>query len=312
MKNRKSVLTFLAVSAAVTLNMTLTLTCRADKTAPELIPPDITLPIAPTSSSSSAGASSSAPESAPGLPPSDSDSSPSVEGSSGSPQPPPLGSSAFTNTRYRQPGQAGGSLPNGSQNSQAGIKPTFNQPSFAVPTYLQQQTGTSGASAPPPTNTLDRSKKDPIAVVETSKGVIVIRLFRKYAPKTVANFIDLAEKGFYNGLSFHRVEPGFVIQGGCPNGTGTGLYIDSASHQPRFIPLEVSPSLRHNASGVVAMARFGKSPNSASCQFYITLAPAAQLDGQYGIFGGVVAGLDVVNRIAIGDKIISVSLQEQQ
>ena len=155
------------------------------------------------------------------------------------------------------------------------------------------------------------TQKDPLAVIETSKGPITIRLFRKYAPATVANFVDLIQKGFYNGLTFHRVEPGFVIQGGCPQGNGSGLYMDQATNKPRFINLETSPNLKHNSPGVVAMARFGKNPNSASCQFYITLAPTPQLDMKYGVFGGVVGGMEVVNQIAKGDRIVTIRLQEQ-
>ncbi len=135
-------------------------------------------------------------------------------------------------------------------------------------------------------------------------------MFQTYAPGTVANFIDLLNKRFYDGLTFHRVEPGFVIQGGCPSGNGSGLYLDPGTRQPRFINLEVHPKLRHNAPGVVAMARFGKNPHSASCQFYITLAPQAKLDGKYAVFGGVVEGMDVVSRIQAGDKIVSARLLE--
>src|SRR5262249_33922317 len=133
--------------------------------------------------------------------------------------------------------------------------------------------------------------------------------FRKYAPNTVAAFVEMCNKGFYDGLTFHRVEPGFVIQGGDPNGNGSGLYIDPATNQPRFLNLETNPHLRHNAPGVVAMARFGKNPNTASCQFYITLAPQPKLDNQYSVFGGVTQGMDVVKSIEKGDKIQSIKIQ---
>lgn len=147
--------------------------------------------------------------------------------------------------------------------------------------------------------------------METSKGLVVIRLFRKFAPATVANFMELCEKGFYNGLTFHRVEPGFCIQGGCPNGNGSGFYVDPTTKKPKFIGLEISPNLKHNTAGVVAMARIGKNPISASSQFYITLAPAARLDGHYSIFGGVVSGMEAVRGIAVGDRILSLKIQEQ-
>ncbi len=148
-------------------------------------------------------------------------------------------------------------------------------------------------------------------MIETNKGAISIRLFRKFAPVTVNHFMDLVDKGFYNGLTFHRREPGFVIQGGCPNGNGSGLYMDPVTNKPMFLNLETHQSLRHNAPGVVAMARFGRNPNSASCQFYITLAANPQLDNKYSIFGGVVSGMEVVKEIMIGDKILSIKIQEQ-
>jgi cyclophilin family peptidyl-prolyl cis-trans isomerase len=157
----------------------------------------------------------------------------------------------------------------------------------------------------------DANKPDPIAVIDTSKGVIKIRLFRQLAPITVANFIDIASKGFYNGLTFHRYEPGFCIQGGCPRGDGTGDYVDPVTHQLRYIPLEVSTQLRHNAAGVVAMARAGQ-PDSGSCQFYFTLAPKAQLDMHYAVFGGVLSGMEAVQALRKGDKINSISVQEAQ
>jgi len=186
-------------------------------------------------------------------------------------------------------------------------------PPQTLPSPSLSTTNSAGPPAPAASSTMapDKAKKDPIAIMETSKGTIVIRLFRKMAPFTVANFVELSEKGFYNGLTFHRVEPGFVIQGGCPYGNGAGLYIDPATNKPRFLNLEIHPELKHNAPGVVAMANFGKNPNSASCQFYITLSAQPRLDGKYSIFGGVVNGMDVVNKIAKGDKIVSVKIEEQ-
>jgi len=155
------------------------------------------------------------------------------------------------------------------------------------------------------------TKPDPIAVIDTNKGTIKVRLFRQLAPITVANFIDIASKGFYNGLTFHRYEPGFCIQGGDPLGTGLGDYTDPATHQLRYVPLEVTTQLRHNAAGVVAMARAGQ-PDSGSCQFYITLGPKQQLDMHYSIFGGVVSGMEAVQALRKGDKINSISVQEAQ
>jgi peptidyl-prolyl cis-trans isomerase B (cyclophilin B) len=150
---------------------------------------------------------------------------------------------------------------------------------------------------------------DPLAVIETTKGTVTVRLFRQYAPRTVANFIDLAQKGFYNGLTWHRVVPGFVVQSGCPKGDGSGGYIDPQTGQRRTLPLELHQRLRHNAAGVVAMARFGADLNSASSQFYITLTPQPRLDNKYTVFGGVVSGMEAVQSITPQDKIVGVSLK---
>jgi peptidyl-prolyl cis-trans isomerase B (cyclophilin B) len=131
------------------------------------------------------------------------------------------------------------------------------------------------------------------AIIETSKGQIKVVLNEDLAPITTANFIELAERKFYDGLKFHRVEKGFVIQGGCPYGSGTG-------GSGKTIPLEVSPNLKHGDAGAVAMAR-STDPNSASSQFYITLAPTDFLDGNYAVFGRVVEGMDIVRQIQVGD-----------
>ena len=138
------------------------------------------------------------------------------------------------------------------------------------------------------------------ATIETDKGTIKFELAEDLAPITTANFIGLAESKFYDGLNFHRYEPGFVIQGGCPQGTGTG-----GSDQK--IKLEVTPNLKHGEAGAVAMAR-SQHPDSASCQFYITLGPAAFLDMQYAVFGRVTEGLDVAQQLRAQDKIKSVTI----
>jgi peptidyl-prolyl cis-trans isomerase B (cyclophilin B) len=138
------------------------------------------------------------------------------------------------------------------------------------------------------------------ATIETDKGTIKFELAEDLAPITTANFIGLAESKFYDGLNFHRYEPGFVIQGGCPQGTGTG-----GSDQK--IKLEVTPNLKHGEAGAVAMAR-SSHPDSASCQFYITLGPAAFLDMQYAVFGRVTEGLDVAQQLRAQDKIKSVTI----
>jgi peptidyl-prolyl cis-trans isomerase B (cyclophilin B) len=145
-------------------------------------------------------------------------------------------------------------------------------------------------------------RKNRQAVIETAKGTIKFELYEDLAPITAANFIELAEGNFYDGLTFHRVEPGFVIQGGCPLGTGTG-------GSKKRIPLEVSPNLRHGGAGAVAMAR-SSDPNSASSQFYITLGDASFLDGNYAVFGRVTEGQTVVDSIRVGDKMTSVRISE--
>ena len=140
------------------------------------------------------------------------------------------------------------------------------------------------------------------ATISTPKGDIVVQLDAGAAPLTVNNFSFLAEQGFYDGLTFHRVEPGFVIQGGDPLGTGTG--------GPGYtVPAEIE--LTH-VEGAIAMARQGDEVNptraSSGSQFYITLAPTPQLDGAYTVFGQVIAGLDVVKSIAIGDLIETIAI----
>jgi peptidyl-prolyl cis-trans isomerase B (cyclophilin B) len=151
---------------------------------------------------------------------------------------------------------------------------------------------------------------DPRVNLETNKGPITIEVFQAAAPITAGNFLDLVGRGFYNGLSFHRYEPGFVIQGGDPHGNGTGGFVDPATGRERTIQLEVSPELKHGEAGGVAMAR-SQNPNSASSQFYITLGSAAFLDGNYAVFGRVVDGMDTVKQLRAGDKIISAQVASE-
>lgn len=135
--------------------------------------------------------------------------------------------------------------------------------------------------------------------LDTDRGSIVLELYPAVAPKTVANFEKLSKDGFYNNLTFHRVEPGFVVQGGDPAGNGTG--------GPGYeVPAELSPAEKH-LRGSLAMARRGDQVNpdrkSSGSQFYICLEPAPFLDGQYTVFGGVVEGMNVVDQIKVGDHI---------
>jgi cyclophilin family peptidyl-prolyl cis-trans isomerase len=122
------------------------------------------------------------------------------------------------------------------------------------------------------------------------------------APNTVNNFVFLSCDGYYDGLKFHRYEPGFVIQGGDPRGNGTG--------GPGYkFNNETSPNAKHDAAGVVAMANAGKDTNGS--QFYITLNPAPALDGNYSVFGRVTSGMDAVRNLRVGSVINSVSVQEK-
>ena len=132
--------------------------------------------------------------------------------------------------------------------------------------------------------------------MNTDKGDIHIDLFDEDAPNTVKNFTDLIEKGFYDGLNFHRVIPNFVIQGGCPQGTGTG--------GPGYhIDCEINDN-KHQA-GTLSMAHAGK--NTGGSQFFVCHSPQPHLDGVHTVFGHT-ANMDVVNSIEQGDKIISVSI----
>ena len=129
----------------------------------------------------------------------------------------------------------------------------------------------------------------------TDGGKIVCELYPEKAPQSVRNMISLANKGFYDGLTFHRVIPGFMIQGGCPNGNGMGgpgYEIDGEFAANGFRQNDLKHTL-----GVLSMART-MAPNSAGSQFFIMVAPAPHLDGQYAAFGKVVAGMDVVDKIA--------------
>lgn len=127
-----------------------------------------------------------------------------------------------------------------------------------------------------------------IAEFNTNKGSFKIELFGDKAPLTVGNFIKLVDKGFYNGLIFHRVIPDFMIQGGCPHGTGRG--------GPGYtIRDEFHPDLKHDSKGILSMANAG--PNTGGSQFFITVAPTPWLDKHHSIFGKVIEGIDVVEVI---------------
>ena len=136
------------------------------------------------------------------------------------------------------------------------------------------------------------------AVIKTDKGDIVLELYPDVAPVTVASFLHLARTGFYNGTRFHRVEPGFVIQGGDPKSKDPNATDVGTGGPGYYLPAEFNS--RKHETGTLAMAR-SSSPDSGGSQFYICLAPQPNLDGQYTVFGKVVSGMNVVNSIAPGD-----------
>lgn len=142
------------------------------------------------------------------------------------------------------------------------------------------------------------------ASIETSRGTINIMLFDDKAPKTVANFINLALRGYYDGLTFHRVINDFMIQGGCPDGTGRG--------GPGYsFEDEIHPELKHESPGKLSMANAG--PNTNGSQFFITHVATPWLDGRHAVFGEVTSESDqeVVNSITQGDSIESVNIESE-
>lgn len=147
----------------------------------------------------------------------------------------------------------------------------------------------------------DAKIKNKEAIIETSKGTIKFDLYADKAPKTVSNFVYLSDAGFYNGLTFHRVEPGFVIQGGDPKGNGSGdpgYKFPDETVQGEYI------------EGSVAMANSGANTNGS--QFFISLADNSQnLTKSYNLFGQVTSGMDVVKKIQVGDKIIKITINDK-
>ncbi|AGY58584.1 peptidylprolyl isomerase [Gloeobacter kilaueensis] len=205
--------------------------------------------------------------------------------------------------------------------------------SAVVPPASTQENPKVTNSANVPAN-LPRLKGKATVELKTNKGPIVLEVDGDNAPVTAGNFVDLVKRKFFDNLTFHRVVPGFVIQGGDPRGNGTGGFIDPATRSERTIPFEIRPTgkdgkpgellygstysenglsprqqppvLLHNR-GALAMAR-SQNPNSASSQFYITLADTHQLDGEYAVFGKVLKGQEVVDQIRVGDKILSATV----
>lgn len=161
---------------------------------------------------------------------------------------------------------------------------------------------------------------DEVAVVDTSKGLVRVRLDGEGAPVHVANFCELAQSGFYDGLKFHRYVPGFVIQGGCPNTRDmTSEQVARGEAGPTGRPGTGGPGYRirqefttnprnSHADGALAMAR-SQDPDSAGSQFYFCLGPQHGLDSGYTVFGQTVEGIDVIGRLRAGDTINSIRIE---
>jgi len=153
-------------------------------------------------------------------------------------------------------------------------------------------------SAPPPM-TIDTSKQY-TATIETEKGNLVLELFASDVPVTVNNFVFLAGERFYDGTTFHRVIPDFVAQGGDPTGTGTGT--------PGYSFADEFTEHTHVA-GALSMANSG--PNTNGCQFFITYTPQHHLDGKHSVFGQLIEGMNVLEKIEQGDTIIRITIEER-
>ena len=158
--------------------------------------------------------------------------------------------------------------------------------------------GPAGAQQPTSPSQGAKKVKESAVITMEKGGEIKFDFFPEDAPKTVENFVTLARKGFYDGLTFHRVEPGFVVQGGDPQGNGMG--------GPGY-KIKAEFNKQKHVRGAVAMAR-SNDPDSAGSQFYIVLAPANFLDGKYTVFGMVTSGMDVVDKVRVGDKMKSVKI----
>jgi len=176
------------------------------------------------------------------------------------------------------------------------VSPTSNAPaSKSVPT----------SSAAPQTTKESKAgtsmTKNPIVTIEMEDGgKIVLELYPNKAPETVANFVDLVKKGFYNGLTFHRVISGFMIQGGDPQGTGTGG--SDKTVKGEFAKNGFAQNDLKHVRGTISMARLPNNPNSATSQFFIVHKNAPNLDGDYAAFGMVTSGIEEVDQIAAVPK----------
>ena len=163
------------------------------------------------------------------------------------------------------------------------------------------QRGAAGYHSRPNVENCNPMSNELIANFTTSRGTIKVRLHADQAPLTVANFVNLAQRGYYDELNFHRVIPDFMIQGGCPHGSGTG--------GPGYkFEDECRPELKHNKPGILSMANAGPGTNGS--QFFITHVPTNWLDGKHTVFGEVIGdGQAVVDAVRGGDKITSIRIE---
>jgi peptidyl-prolyl cis-trans isomerase B (cyclophilin B) len=237
----------------------------------------------------------------------------------------PGASLAPATASYETSTEQKGTKPAATTDSKAAAKPAESVDSRAVAKPAESADSKSGAK---PYADLPRLQGKATVVMVIGGKSVTMELDGDRAPITAGNFEDLIKKGFYNGLNFHRVEKGFVVQGGDPNGNGTGGYKPKGKTTERRIPLEIKikgspaptysqvfedskiidqpPELTHKR-GALAMAR-SADPDSASSQFYVTLADAGFLDGKYAVFGKVTKGMEVIDGIKVGDKITSIKI----
>ena len=168
-----------------------------------------------------------------------------------------------------------------------------------APMAMAQTPATTQPNSNLPAGVQLEKATNPVIKISTERGDMILELFPDSAPKHVESMLNLINKGFYNGLTFHRVVPGFVIQGGCPLGTGTG--------GPGYT-IKAEFNSRKHLKGTLAMAR-AMDPNSAGSQFYICLDAQPYLDGQYTVFGQLRSGHDVPEKVRQGDKMTITILQ---
>ena len=146
-----------------------------------------------------------------------------------------------------------------------------------------------------------KQDKNPVVKIATTKGDMLVELFEDETPNTVANFIELAEKGFYKGMAFHRVIPGFMAQGGCPYSKRGATGMPGTGGPGYKFDNECVPSLKHSGKGILSMANAG--PNTNGSQFFLCFTATPWLDGKHTVFGKVVEGLDVLDKLeAIGSQ----------